>query len=153
MQTTKPSNLKGLGNPDETFTALRSQWQQVHSERGDALNAQCVHLTALSQSRLKASLNRAADIGPLSERLVQLFRGTKIRANKTGELTAQVLIAFSANQLAHIHVEESTTVLPSTPRLESAGLNAKERLAIARQLDPTAWLELALFDLKDLPNL
>ena len=30
-------------------------------------------------------------------------------------------------------------------------MNAKERTAIARQIEPTAWLELALFDLKDLP--
>ena len=52
-----------------------------------------MHLTAISKSRLKASLNRAADIGPLSEQLVQLFRGTKIRANKIGDLTAQVTAA------------------------------------------------------------
>ena len=159
----KAQQLEGLGNPDETFAALRSQWQQVHSERGEALNAQCVHLTAISKSRLKASLNRTADIGPLSEQLVQLFRGTKIRANKIGDLTAQVTatqdplkawntILSELLDLAHVHVDDdATTVLPSTPSLERAGLNAKERIAIARQLEPPAWLELALFDLKDLP--
>ena len=159
----KAQQLEGLGNPDETFAALRSQWQQVHSERGEALNAQCVHLTAISKSRLKASLNRAADIGPLSEQLVRLLRGTKIRANKIGELTAQVTAAQDPLEawntilselldLAHVHVDDdATTVLPSTPRLESAGLNVKERVAVARQFEPTAWLELALFDLKDLP--
>ena len=159
----KAQQLEGLGNPDERFAALRSQWQQVHSERGEALNAQCVHLTAISKSRLKASLNRAADIGPLSEQLVRLLRGTKIRANKIDELTAQVTAAQDPLEawntilselldLAHVHVEDdATTVLPSTPRLESAGLNAMERVAVARQFAPTAWLELALFDLKDLP--
>ena len=122
-----------------------------------------MHLTAISKSRLKASLNRAADIGPLSEQLVQLLRGTKIRANKISELTAQVTAAQDPLKvwntilselldLAHVRVDDAgTAVLPSTPRLESAGLNAKERVAIARQFEPTAWLELALFDLEDLP--
>ncbi len=99
----------------------------------------------------------------MSEQLVQLLRGTKIRANKISELTVQVTAAQDPLEvwntilselldLAHVRVDDAgTAVLPSTPRLESAGLNAKERVAIARQFEPTAWLELALFDLEDLP--
>jgi type III restriction enzyme len=47
--------------------------------------------------------------------------------------------------------DEASAVLPSVPRLDTAGFNAKEKLALARQLEPTPWLDLALLDLKDLP--
>jgi type III restriction enzyme len=47
--------------------------------------------------------------------------------------------------------DEAVTQLPASPRLDSAGFSAKEKMALTRQLKPTAWLELMLFDLKDLP--
>ncbi len=43
------------------------------------------------------------------------------------------------------------TQLPATPRLDAAGFTQKEKIAFARQLTPPAWLDLFLFDLKDLP--
>lgn len=159
----KAQQIKALGDPETQFSTLRTQWNQLHRERADALGGQCAQLTELSKGRLNATLNRAADIEPLAERLVQFLRGTKIRADKIGQLADQVknasdpLDAWSAIltdllSLARLKVDdEATAVLPSTPRLESAGITAKERLAVARQLDPAAWIELAVFDLKDMP--
>lgn len=159
----KAQQIKALGDPETKFSTLRTQWNQLHRERADALSGQCAQLTALSKGRLNATLNRAADIEPLAERLVQFLRGTKIRADKIGQLADQVkkasdpLDTWSAIltdllSLARMKVDdEATAVLPSTPRLESAGITSKERLAAARQLDPAAWIELAVFDLKDLP--
>jgi hypothetical protein len=54
--------------------------------------------------------------------------------------------------LAWLHNEDdATTVLPAVPRLDAVGFTQKEKLALARQLDPPAWLELMLHDLRDLP--
>jgi chromosome segregation protein len=159
----KTEQLGALGNPAVKLTELRTEWTHAHRTRSDALKDQCDNLTKLSKDRLRATLNRAADIQPLTDRLIQLVRGTKIRAEKIGQLTAQVssapnpLDAWNAIldellELARLTVEdEAIVVLPPTPRLDSAGLGAKERIAIASQLEPMAWLELALFDLKDLP--
>ena len=41
--------------------------------------------------------------------------------------------------------------MPVAPRLDNAGFTPKEKLALARQIQPPAWLDLLLFDLKDLP--
>jgi chromosome segregation protein len=54
--------------------------------------------------------------------------------------------------LAWVRVEdEATTVLPASPRLDTSGFTPKEKIALARQIQPSAWLDLLLFDLKDLP--
>jgi chromosome segregation protein len=120
-------------------------------------------LTAVSKSRLSASLKRAADIGPLTERLKQLTRGTNIRRERIDKLIEQVSIASDPidawhfvldelYELAWVRVEdEAVTQVPVVPRLDNAGFTAKEKIALARQLQPPAWLDLLLFDLKDLP--
>ena len=43
------------------------------------------------------------------------------------------------------------TPLPPAARLDNAGFTQKEKIALARQLQPPAWLDLLLFDLRDLP--
>ena len=91
------------------------------------------------------------------------MKGTKARGDRIENLVGQVSassdpleawhgILDDLHELAWTNVEdEATTVLPATPRLESAGFTVKERMALARQLQPSTWVELLQFDLKDLP--
>jgi chromosome segregation protein len=160
---TKAQNLARLGDPAVEFNALRNSWKDAHRERADLLASQCAALTGVSKSRLKAVLRRATDTGPLAERLRQLVKGTKARGDRIENLVGQVSVASDPleawhsilddlHELAWTNVEdEATTVLPATPRLESAGFTPKERMALARQLQPSTWVELLQFDLKDLP--
>ena len=61
---------------------------------------------------------------------------------------------FSMNSTSWLGVrveDEAVTPLPNAPRLDNAGFTPKEKLALARQLQPAQWIDLLLFDLKDLP--
>jgi chromosome segregation protein len=159
----KSVELTRLGDPSLDFSKLRIDWRLSYKNRADLLEKQCLKLTALSKSKIRATLRRAADIAPLGEKLKQLTKGTKTRGERIDSLLGQISTASNPldvwhgildelGALAWVRVEdEATTQLPSTPRLESAGFTAKERMAVAKQLQPPQWMDLLLFDLKDLP--
>jgi type III restriction enzyme len=102
-------------------------------------------------------------VAPVVDHLKQLLRGTKARTDKVEALLETVaaqsspVVAWNAVldellQLAWTKIEDEATVsLPPSPRLDAVGFTSKEKTALARQLQPTAWLELLLLDLKDLP--
>ncbi|MGD0778105.1 MAG: TrlF family AAA-like ATPase [Candidatus Solibacter sp.] len=159
----KSQQLARLGDPAGDFSTLRTEWKAAHGKRADLLEKQCKDLTAVSKSRLRAVLRRATDIEPLAERLKQLIKGTKTRGERIDNLVGQVSAAADPletwhsildelHALAWVRVEdENVTQLPSCPRLDNAGFTAKEKIALARQLQPSQWLDLLLFDLRDLP--
>ena len=159
----KSQQLSRLGDPAADFTALRTGWKSAHRKRADLLEQQCRALTAVSKSRLRATLRRAADIAPLADRLRLLIKGTKTRGERIDKLVEQISAATDPldnwhsildelYELAWLQVEdEAVTQLPTASRLDNAGFTAKEKMALARQLKPAAWLDLLLFDLKDLP--
>jgi type III restriction enzyme len=113
---------------------------------------------------LRATLQRATDLGPLGERLRQLLKGTKTRSERVEKLVEQISAATDPLEawhaildelleLAWLRVEdEAVTTLPSVPKLDNAGWTQKGKLALAKQLQPSAWLDLHLFDLRDLPK-
>lgn len=160
---TKSQQLARLGDPAADFAGLRMEWKATHRKRADLLEQQCRELTAVSKSRLRAVLRRATDVAPLADRLKQLIKGTKARGERIDRLVEQVSTApdpleswhnilDELRELAWVQVEdEAVTQLPAAPRLDNAGFTAKEKLALARQIQPSAWLDLLLFDLKDLP--
>jgi len=159
----KSQQLARLGDPAADFAALRNESKAAHRKRADLLEAQCAELTAVSKLRLKAVLKRATDTAPLADKLKQIVKGTKTRGERVDNLVEQISgasdpletwhgILDELQSLAWVRVEdEATTQLPPAPRLDNAGFTAKEKLALARQIQPASWLELLLFDLKDLP--
>jgi type III restriction enzyme len=159
----KSQQLAKLGDLASEFSTLRAQWKAAHRKRADLLEKQCTELTAVSKSRLRATLRRATDIGPLAERLKQIVKGTKTRGERIDNLVggisaaADPLEAWHAildelQALAWMRVEdEASAQLPPAPRLDSAGFLQREKVALAKQLQPQTWLDLLLFDLKDLP--
>jgi len=159
----KSDQLAKLGDPTAEFTSLRTTWKAEHRRRADLLAEQCAKLTAVATSRLRATLRRAADTAPLVDRLRQLVKGTNTRSERIDKLVEQIsssldpldtwhAILDELHALAWVRVEdEALTKLPAVPRLDTAGLTQKEKLALARKLQPAAWLDLLLFDLEDLP--
>lgn len=91
------------------------------------------------------------------------IKGTKTRGERVDNLVEQVrtsndpletwhAILDELLELAWLRIEDETvTPLPPVARLDNAGFTQKEKVAFARQLEPPAWLDLLLFDLKDLP--
>jgi len=93
----------------------------------------------------------------------ELIKGTKTRGDRVDNLVGQVSAAADPletwhaildelHELAWLRVEDdAVTSLPAVPRLDTAGFTHKEKVALARQLQPMGWLDLLLFDLRDLP--
>lgn len=159
----KAQQLTKMGDPAADFATLRGQWKSAHRKRADLLEKQCNELTAVSKSRLRATLRRATDIAPLADRLKQLVKGTKTRGERIDKLVEGISastdpleawhgILDELQALAWIKVEDEASVqLPPSPRLDNAGFLQKEKVALARQLQPQEWLDLLHFDLRDLP--
>jgi type III restriction enzyme len=159
----KTQQIARLGDPTVEFSVLRATLKSAHRSRADLLEKQCNDLTAVSKSRLRAVLHRAADMEPLAERLRLLVKGTKTRGERIEKVIEQVSVAADPletwhsvldelHELAWARIEdENVTLLPECPRLDNAGFTGKEKLALARQIQPPEWVDLLLFDLKDLP--
>jgi chromosome segregation protein len=159
----KKQQLLRLGDPMAEFNASRAELRSACAQRAESLEEQCAALTTISQSRLKATLKRAADIRPLADTLRELLKGTKTRGERVDRLMEQIAgasdpldtwhsILDELHEFAWVTVDdEAVTQLPSAPRLDTAGFSPKEKMALARQLKPAEWLDLLLFDLKDLP--
>lgn len=159
----RAQQLAKLGDPVAAFSALRSDWKSANKKRADVLGKQCAQLTGVSKTRLRATLRRAADLVPLSEKLKHLMKGTKIRGERFEGLLEKIKVSDDPLEtwhrildelleLAWMHIEdEMASTFPPMSRLDSAGFSHKEKVALARQLQPASWLDLMLFDLKDLP--
>jgi len=159
----KAHKLAGLGDPMSEFADLRGRLLVVRTARADLLDEQCANLARGSNSRLRASLKRAADIAPLTEELRRVAKGTNIRKPKVEGLAAYIKssdtplatwheILTELQELAWIEVKDTETIqLPPTPLLDNAGLVHKEKVALSSALQPDDWLKLLLFDLRDMP--
>jgi chromosome segregation protein len=165
----KKQSLARLGDPVAEFAESRAQLKRLYGRRAELLEAQCKALTANPQSRLKATLRRAADTEPLAANMREFLKGTRTRGERVDSLVQQITIAADPlmagdpvevwhgildelYELAWIRVEdEATTHLPASPTLDAAEFSRRDKLAMARQLEPGGWLDLMLFDLKDLP--
>ncbi len=159
----KAEQLQQLATPEADFAQLRSARTMLLTKRADLLEGQCAKLSATPSTRLRATVRRAADVGSVGDHLKQLLRGTRARADRIDSLlktvaeSASPLEAWDAAldelwQLAWTKVEdEATTILPAVPRLDAAGFTTKEKMGVAKQLQPPAWLDVLLLDLSDLP--
>jgi chromosome segregation protein len=160
---TKSAQLAKLGDPTEAFGKLRQAWVALYSRRADILDEQCRKLSNLPKCRLRALLKRASDTTLAVDRLKQVAKGTKIRGERFEDLAALITSAESPPltwsrildellQLAWLRVgDEATTALPPTELLDSIGFTSRDKIALARQLLPPAWLDLSLIELKDTP--
>jgi chromosome segregation protein len=160
---TKRGAISRLADSVGGFSMVRAAWRRAHAERAELLEQQCIQLTAGTQSRLKASVRRAADTEPLGDQIRQLLRGTGTKGDRIEKLLGQITEAkdpFETWQaildellpLVWIAVDdEGTTTLPAVLRLDAAGFTTRELLALTKQIEPDDWLDLLLFDLEDLP--
>jgi chromosome segregation protein len=165
----KKQSLSRLGDPVTEFSESRAHLRTLYRRRAGLLETQCKALTGRPQSRLKATVLRAADIEPLAANMRELLKGTRTRGERVDALMQQITIAADPliggdpadlwhtildelYEFAWTKVEdEALTQLPPSPNLDAAEFSRRDKLALARQLEPAAWLELMLFDLKDLP--
>lgn len=155
--------LSTLGDPSTEYEQLTAEWKDLYAERAELLLTECDKLTEQSDGRIRATLAPAADTKRLQERLGTELTGTRVRAaaiellcKSVGEADDPVdewaEIAHELESLAIIEadVDDDVTVI-GCPKLLKAGVNQNDLERIARKLMPTAWLELSLTQLDDIP--
>lgn len=155
--------LRTLGEPETEYVALTTEWKQTYVDRAQLLQEECVRLTELSDSRIRATLKAAADTARLQERLSAELAGTRVRgtaiealcsgiANADDPVAEWAKVARELESLAIIDANEDDDVtVPACPRLVKAGVTQNDLERIARKLKPTTWLELSLVQLDDVP--
>ncbi len=102
----KAQQLSRLGDPAAAFASLSSDWKTVHGMRADLLERQCGELTAVSNSKLRATLRRAADLEPLANRLKEFLKGSRTRGERIDRLVEQVTSAASPLDTWHGILDE-----------------------------------------------
>lgn len=159
----KSAQLAKLGDPTVSFNELRQAWIGIHARRGDLLDEQCRSLSNLPKCRLRAILRRAADTTSAIDRLRQIARGTKIRSERFEDLASHISASDNPPlmwnrvldellELAWMRIDdESTTPLPPCELLDGVGFLTRDKISLAKQLQPTAWLDLSLIELGDIP--
>ena len=159
---TDKAKLRDIGEPEEQFSRLRSEWCELHEARSNLLEEQCKILTSISGSRIRATLKRGALVSKITESLRAHLTGSKIRGEKIDALCATIPeaekpiykykeILDELELLALYDSDEPSTRLPLTPTLIQAGFMTTELLKIAQKLKPESWLGLCLMRLGDEP--
>jgi chromosome segregation protein len=155
------NEMESLGNPEEKFIRLRTEWILCHKERGDLYSAQCSKLTNLSDGFIKASALRGADINELEINLKAIVKGSGFRGQKIDDLLEKLSneenpISFWNSLLdeferlaQHSSGGSDTSPFPDSPILMACGLTDGDLNKLSEKLTPENWLDLALTSLGD----
>jgi chromosome segregation protein len=147
--------IEELGNPDIAFPKLLNEWRQLLVKCSELLSTQCDQLTNLSSGRIRASLQKNADLSAPRSTFARTMRGTSIRTQKIEDLFASIegsadplggwsAICDELLQLALVEGPlEEGSALPETLRLK-ASLNEADLVRVANKLGPDEWIDLAL---------
>lgn len=153
-----------LGDRDEEFQSLRSQWVEKHRIRTDIVQSQCDRLNTLSDNNLKVELGRCQGTEALSVLLKGIVAGSNIRKDKIDSLCG--LVSSSDNPmiewqevldelelLAMYNVEnDSPEHLPKPEKLSSLGFSENDLSRMAEKINASNFLELLLIQLEDIPT-
>lgn len=157
-QMTNRNALSTLGDPEASYTALRTRWSDLHLQKIQTLGGQCQQFSSLSNGLIKADLDKSLDVESLKQAIKTAFAGLNIKDQKMDAICQYVLGAADTittwNQvLAELQklgfvVTTGTESLPTTTVLKKCGFIDTERNRLAAGLDSGRWLELSLSDLE-----
>jgi type III restriction enzyme len=151
------------GDPELKFNILKEDWFNIHKEKGDLLESQCIKLSTFSDNNLKAILVRGRGTTKLEETLKNIVYGANVRKEKIEDLCNKIQeasepiqtwdqILSELEQLAIFNeTKESASSLPSTPILSSVGFTNNEIRRMAEKINSENWIDLFLVELEDLP--
>jgi chromosome segregation protein len=157
----KGLELRSLEEPERHFVKARERWHEVHRQRTSLLERQCEELTRLSDSQIRATLEKGSLVDEVANKLKTIVAGANIRSGKIDNLCEFILkseepirvyqqVLDDLEHLAHCKLE-TVSELPLTPTLDKTEFTKKDLEKIARKLTPDSWLELCLVSLADKP--
>ena len=150
-----------LGNPEEDFKKLQSQWVAVHKHRGDLYESQCTDLTTLSDGAIKAIAHKGTDVGNIAELLKSTIKGSGIRTQKIDDFLDSITASEDSIAIwdaAVLELEILSQFFPEsdeipdvidTPNLLGLGFTKSDLVKIASKITPEIWLEVVLTPMED----
>jgi len=162
VATTK-ANLAAIGEPEEPYAALHTQWVALYHERAALLKHQCDAVTGLSDGLIRVTLQNGAVTDAIEEKLKSIVSGANIRSNKVEDLCRSIAAKESpVGEWTQILDDFETLALyetggsvkralPTTPFLTRVGFTENDLAKVAAKITPDAWLELSLIVLEDQP--
>jgi len=150
--------LRDLADPASVYAGLRTTWNTLHSDKVNALDAQCKAFSVLSDGLIMAEIRDSLDIDSLKQYMKTTFAGLNIREQKIDDLCQLIIratdpIAEWNNILAEfealaLHNASGADPLPSTPKIDSCGFIQSEKGRLAAGLTLAKWLELSVTELE-----
>ncbi|MBZ5723292.1 MAG: AAA family ATPase [Acidobacteriia bacterium] len=158
LQMTNRNTLAALGNPETTYNGLRTEWNDLHARKIQALDDQCQQFSGLSNGLIKADIKKSLDVESLKNKFKTAFASLNIKEQKIDDLCKCVLTATDPmaewnailadlEKLA-LHKTTGADPLPATPVMDGCGFIDSEKKRLAAGFESTKWLELSVTELE-----
>lgn len=150
-----------LGDPTAEHDRLRKELRGLNRERSEALEAQCLSLSAASDGRIRASLEIGHNFAEAQVKFRGLVTGSGLRGNKIENLfdllmtDKEPVVTWEAilAELEFVMLLGPDAELTSemTPTLSRLGFAVQDLQRIKLKVTPEGWLDLSLTPLVDQP--
>lgn len=158
LQMTNRNTLAALGDPETAYNGLRTEWNDLHARKIQALDDECKQFSGLSNGLIKADISKSLDVESLKRKFKTAFASLNIKEQKIDDLCTCALTA--ANPMAEwngiladleklaLHKTARTDPLPPTPVMDRCGFIDSEKKRLAAGFESTKWLELSVTELE-----
>ena len=160
LQLAHKNALAAIGDPETVSRRWRKKWDELHTQKIQALDEQCQTFSALSNGLIKADIKGSLDSESLKQGIKGAFAGLNIKEQKIDELCQCVLsaadpmaawneILAELEKLALYNDNASgTDALPATSIMDRCGFISSEKKRLATGFDAAKWLELLVTELE-----
>lgn len=156
-------DLKAVATAESAYTAERSAWVALQTERTTLLVSQATALTERSGGAIRAQIRAYGDASAFGVSLRQALTGSRIQGDKidaiadsitnaTDHATQWSAVLDDLERLAAFEPDEDgADQRPEAPVLAAVGIKSADQDRIARTLKHPNWLSLSLTPIESVP--
>ncbi|MFA6408341.1 MAG: AAA family ATPase [Candidatus Paceibacterota bacterium] len=162
LQHANQNALTELRDPESAYAILRSKWDELHTQKINALDGQCQKFSSLSDGLIKAEVKGSLDKVALIARIKSAFTALNIRESKIEEICQRVADATdpvtawneTLAELEQLALRKTgiATPVPATPILNDCEFKDAEKARLVAGFDSAKWLDLSLVELEFNPK-
>lgn len=156
--------LKEIGSPEAEFIVHKQNWEKLHIEKVQLLNAQATQFTELSKNLIKAEVTKSINLQPFKTQLRNIFEGTRIREDRIDAIIDDIKLSVEPIKeytsileefrlLAEFKISEDKSLkIPETPILTSCGYSEEHKSKLCNKISKDDWLRLSANELEFNPE-
>ncbi len=158
LQMTNRNALADLGDPETVYKGLRKKWDELHAQKIQALDKQCLQFSSLSNGLIRADIKKSLDVESLKHKFKTAFATLNIKEQKIDDLCRSVLMAptpmkdwngiIADLEKLVLHKVTGNNPLPTTAVLDKCGFIESEKKRLAAGFESARWLELSVTELE-----